>query len=239
MSDEFTKIGTIISCVEKETSNNKLFKKIAIMPEGENEVIETNAFDNRVNLDLIKEGNSFNFTLEKNGLYTNLNKIDQVPDGKEVTLTDEQKKKATSTHYDNISKSKNYVNKVNSIYSKLSEIQCEIKKKGNFNYVPWVVAWDTVKKLYPTANFNVYENTEGKPYFEALNGLFVKIGVTINTQEHICWYPVLDNYNKEIPKDKITVFDINKSIQRGLTKAIALHGLGIYVFKGEDLPDDQ
>jgi hypothetical protein len=99
---EYTKIGSIISCVEKETNNNKLYKKIAIMPENEIEVIETNAFENKVNLDLIEEGRSYTFYLEKNGQYTNLNKISEVPDGKQLTLTEEQKKKATSTHYDNI-----------------------------------------------------------------------------------------------------------------------------------------
>lgn len=106
MSEEYSKIGTIISCVEKETSNNKLFKKIAIMPENETYTIETNAFGNKVNLDLIKEGNSFTFYLEKNGQYTNLNSIDEVPSGRQITLTEEQKKVATNTHYDNLSKPK-------------------------------------------------------------------------------------------------------------------------------------
>jgi hypothetical protein len=67
----------------------------------------------------------------------------------------------------------------------------------------------------------------------------VKTGVTINGLEHIEYLPVMDYRNQSIPADKVTSFDVNKAIQRGLTKAAARHGLGLYIYAGEDLPEDE
>jgi hypothetical protein len=57
--------------------------------------------------------------------------------------------------------------------------------------------------------------------------------------EHIEYLPVMDYRNQSIPADKVTSFDVNKAIQRGLTKAVARHGLGLYIYAGEDLPEDE
>ena len=65
----------------------------------------------------------------------------------------------------------------------------------------------------------------------------VKTGVTINGLEHIEFLPVMDYKNRSIPADSVTTFDINKAIQRSLTKACARHGLGLYIYAGEDLPE--
>mgnify|MGYP003114317118 FL=1 len=66
---------------------------------------------------------------------------------------------------------------------------------------------------------------------------WVKTGVTIEGVEHIEYLPVMNNYNKSIPLEEITSFNVNSSIQRSLTKAIARHGLGLYIYAGEDLPE--
>ena len=124
----------------------------------------------------------------------------------------------------------------NNYFKKLNSVKCKVDKKGRFNYVSWVEAWTQLKLIYPNATSKIYETAEGQPYFKVFNGVFVKVGVTINDLEHICWYPVIDFNNKEINIDKITVFELNKSLQRALAKAIALHGIGLYVFQGEDLP---
>ena len=63
--------------------------------------------------------------------------------------------------------------------------------------------------------------------------------VTIEGLEHIEYLPVMDFRNNSIPSDKVTSFDVNKAIQRSLTKACARHGLGLYIYAGEDLPEDE
>lgn len=125
-------------------------------------------------------------------------------------------------------------------FSKLSKIKLKVEKKGNFNYVSWTNAWKEAKNIYPNATFKIYENANGFPAFVSGDiGGFVKVGVTINDIEYIEHYPILDNYNKRIIKERLTVFDINKSIKRALVKALAFHGLGLYVYEGEDLPGEE
>jgi len=127
------------------------------------------------------------------------------------------------------------------VFETLSKIKCDIKKKGRFNYVSWTEAWKEVKKIYPDTNFHVYSNEKGFPAFissKAHVGAFVKVGITINKIEHIEYYPVTDNYNKAIDVDSLNVFAINTAIQRAKVKAIAHHGLGLYVYEGEDLPEE-
>jgi len=120
----------------------------------------------------------------------------------------------------------------------LQSKQLEIDKKGNLNYASWSEVWSEMKKLFPNANFQVYENREGMPYFSDHVGCFVKVGVLVKGLKHICHLPILDFKNKTIKRDLLNVFDINKAILRALVKACAMHGLGLYVYKGEDLPEE-
>jgi hypothetical protein len=113
-----------------------------------------------------------------------------------------------------------------------------LEKKGNLNYVSWAYAWGELKRLYPTANYVVYENENKMPYFWDGSGAFVKVGVIVSGIEHISYLPVLDFKNKPIKADEVNTFEINKSIQRALVKAIAMHGLGLYVYRGEDTIED-
>lgn len=112
-----------------------------------------------------------------------------------------------------------------------------VERKNNLSYLSWAYAWAEAKKLYPNANYRIYENEKGWNYFTDGHTCWVKTGVIIEDTEHIEYLPVMDYKNKSIPADLVTSFDVNKAIQRSLTKALARHGLGLYIYAGEDLPE--
>jgi hypothetical protein len=111
------------------------------------------------------------------------------------------------------------------------------EKKNGLTYLSWAWAWGEVKKLHPDATYTVYENADGLNYHHDGKTAWVKTGVTVNGIEHIEYLPVMDHRNKSIQLAAITSFDVNKTIQRSLTKACARHGLGLYIYAGEDLPE--
>lgn len=111
------------------------------------------------------------------------------------------------------------------------------EKKNNLTYLSWAFAWAEVKKRYPDAFYTIYENKDGWNYHTDGRTAWVKTGVTIEGIENIEYLPVMDFKNKSIPLEQITSFDVNKAIQRSLTKACARHGLGLYIYAGEDLPE--
>lgn len=130
----------------------------------------------------------------------------------------------------------NYFIKLNSI-----DVGDKIEEKNGLSYLSWAWAWGEVKKIHPDAIYTIYERDgELGPinYFTDGKTCWVKTGVTINGIEHIEELPVMDFRNKSIPLASITSFDVNKSIQRSLTKALARHGLGLYIYAGEDLPEN-
>ena len=114
----------------------------------------------------------------------------------------------------------------------------KIEKKNGLSYLSWSWAWATVKKLYPNTTYTIYENKDGLNYHHDNRTAWVKTGVTIDEVEYIEYLPVMDFKNKSILIDNLTSFDVNKAIQRSLTKALARHGLGLYVYAGQDLPDE-
>lgn len=113
------------------------------------------------------------------------------------------------------------------------------EKKNGLTYLSWAWAWGEVKKLHPDATYTIYENIDGWNYHTDGKTCWVKTGVTVNGVEHIEYLPVMDFKNKSIPLDVVTSFDVNKAIQRSLTKAVARHGLGLYIYAGEDLPEEE
>ena len=113
------------------------------------------------------------------------------------------------------------------------------EKKNGLTYLSWAWAWQSVKSLFPEATYTIYENADGWFYHTDGKTAWVKTGVTIEGLEHIEYLPVMDYRNKSIPADLVTSFDVNKAIQRPLTKACARHGLGLYVYSGEDLPQSE
>ena len=121
---------------------------------------------------------------------------------------------------------------------KAFDVSEHIEKKNGLSYVSWAWAWAELKKVYPNAYYTVYENKDGWNYFTDGRTGWVKTGVTVEGLEHIEYLPIMDYNNKSIPLDKITSFNVNTAIQRSLTKACARHGLGLYVYAGEDLPEE-
>lgn len=128
--------------------------------------------------------------------------------------------------------------KTKSVFETLSAIDVsgKIEKKNGLSYVSWAWAWFFAKRAYPDAFYTIYENADGLNYHTDGRTCWVKTGVTIGGIELIEYLPVMDNRNQSIPVARVTSTDINKSIQRSLTKALARHGLGICVYAGEDLP---
>lgn len=123
-------------------------------------------------------------------------------------------------------------------FEMLQSINCNghTEKKGGLTYLSWAWAWQMVKKTFPDAYYTIYENKDGMNYHTDGRTCWVKTGVTVNGLEHIEYLPVMDYKNKSIPLKEVTSTDVNKSIQRSLTKACARHGLGLYIYAGEDLP---
>lgn len=118
------------------------------------------------------------------------------------------------------------------------DVNEKTEKKGNLTYLSWAWAWAEVKKKHPDANYTIYENKDGWNYHTDGKTAWVKTGVTVAGIEHIEYLPVMDFKNKSIPLSAVTSFDVNKTIQRALTKACARHGLGLYIYAGEDLPEE-
>ena len=129
-----------------------------------------------------------------------------------------------------MSEQKNYFTELASI-----DVTKHVEKKGRFSYLSWSWAVDQLLKKCPDATWRVVR-FDGLPYQKTEIGYFVEVEVTVNNITRSQIHPVLDNYNKPIATP--TSFQINTSIQRCLAKAIALHGLGLYIYSGEDIPQD-
>lgn len=126
----------------------------------------------------------------------------------------------------------------NNIYKQLSsiDIKGKVEKKGKHDYMSWATAWHLIKSEYPQAQRKVYECAEtGLNFFTDGRTAYVKVGITIEDVEHIDYLPVMDFRNKSISLEKVTSMDINTTIQRSTAKAIAMHGLGLSLWIGEDL----
>jgi len=125
----------------------------------------------------------------------------------------------------------NYFEQLNNI-----NVQDKIEKKGNLSYLSWAFAWEQLKIKHPKAQYKVYERENGIIYWTDGKTAWVKVSVTVDDIEHIEYLPIMDYKNKSIPVDQVSSFNVNTSIQRALTKAIARHGLGLYIYAGEDIP---
>jgi len=127
-----------------------------------------------------------------------------------------------------------------SVFATLSSISVKdkIERKGNLDYLSWANAWALLKANYPDTQRIVYESPfTGLNYFTDGTTAYVKVGVLVNGWEHIDYLPIMDFRNNAIPIAKITSMDVNKAIQRSTAKAIAMHGLGLSLWTGEDIPE--
>ena len=124
--------------------------------------------------------------------------------------------------------SDNYFARMNAI-----NVNEHVEKKGGFSYLSWPYAVAQLRLADPTATWEV-RRFDGLPYLATEAGVFVEVAVTVNGVTLSQIHPVLDGRNR--PLLAPSAFDINSSLQRCLVKAIALHGLGLYIYAGEDLP---
>lgn len=137
----------------------------------------------------------------------------------------------------------------------------EKKKTGNtqLTYLSWAFAWSEFVKVYPNAKYEIVKNKDGLPYFHDESGAMVYTKVTAGGLTHEMWLPVMDGANKAMksqPYDYIvkgyiggkdavktvlaySMFDINKTVMRCLVKNLAMFGLGLYIYAGEDLPESE
>jgi len=126
----------------------------------------------------------------------------------------------------------------NNYFARLNQISVSdhIERKGEFAYLSWPYAVAQLRLADPTAIWEV-RRFEGLPFLKTDTGYFVEVAVTVQGLTLSQIHPVLDGKNRPIFEP--TAFDINTSIQRCLVKAIALHGLGLYIYAGEDLPEGE
>ena len=134
--------------------------------------------------------------------------------------------------------------------------KCE--KRESLTYVSWSNAWSEFKSAYPSATYRILKNESGLPYFSDPNlGIMVFTEVTVDDVTHQMWllvmdsknkamkltpynYQVWDNYKKAYVEKTVqaaSMFDINKTLMRCLVKNLAMFGLGLYIFQGDDLPE--
>jgi len=112
-----------------------------------------------------------------------------------------------------------------------------VEKKGNLSYLSWAWAWAEVLKVDPGAQWTAHE-WDNSPVMYLRNGTaMVKVSVEIKGDIKTCILPVMDNRNRAIVDPD--AFAVNSAIMRCLTKAIAMHGLGLYIYAGEDLPESE
>lgn len=143
---------------------------------------------------------------------------------------------------------------MNNIFETLNNanVNGHTEEKNGLTYLSWAWAWAEVKKAYPEANYTI-EKFDGLPYvYDENTGYMVYTTVTIEGITHEMWLPVMDGANKAMKskpytyKDRYgkektvtaaTMFDVNKTIMRCLVKNLAMFGLGLYIYAGEDLPE--
>lgn len=128
-----------------------------------------------------------------------------------------------------------------------------VEKKQGLAYLSWSYAWAEFKKIYPDATYEIKKDEQGKCYFgDEQIGYMVYTSVTAGGLTYEMWLPVMDNANKsmklnaytystrqgEKSVEAISMFDINKAVMRCLVKNLGMFGLGLYIYSGEDLPED-
>lgn len=141
--------------------------------------------------------------------------------------------------------------KFQELYSK--NVTEYIEQKNGLNYLTWSYAWAEFKKVYPDATYEVKKDSDGRCYFGDKDiGYMCYTSVTAGGLAYEMWLPVMDGANKAMKTEpytyktkfgdkaveSLTMFDVNKTIMRCLVKNLAMFGLGLYIYAGEDLPED-
>ena len=128
-----------------------------------------------------------------------------------------------------------------------------VEKKNDLSYLSWSYAWAEFKKIYPDATYEIKKDEQGRCYFgDDHIGYMVYTSVTAGGLTYEMWLPVMDGANKAMKSlaytystrygektvEAMTMFDVNKTVMRCLVKNLAMFGLGLYIYAGEDLPQD-
>jgi len=123
-------------------------------------------------------------------------------------------------------------------FKKLAALNVNDKteKKGQFTYLSWAWAWDTFVQNYPDATYEIVKNSNNLPYFQSDAGGMVYTKVTAGGITHEMWLPIMDFKNQA--KQNFDMMDVNKAVMRCLVKNFAMFGLGLYIYAGEDLPEE-
>lgn len=100
-------------------------------------------------------------------------------------------------------------------------------------YLNWAVAWRKMKEIYPDANYRLVETAEGSPLWNVNGFGMVKCAISALGIEYVETFPIMDNRNEAVKVEAIDARDVNDSMQRGLTKAIARFGIGLYIYEGK------
>ncbi len=140
-------------------------------------------------------------------------------------------------------------------YAELRKINVneKVEKKNNLSYLSWSWAWDEFKQVCPDATYEIIKDANGIPYFETKAGAMVYTKVTADDITHEMWLPVMDSSNKAMKSEPYTyktkngektceafdMFDVNKALMRCLVKNLAMFGLALYIYSGEDLPSEE
>ena len=131
------------------------------------------------------------------------------------------------------------------------DVNSHTEKKNNLTYLSWAWAWAEALKADPQASFSV-QMFGDKCYMEINGTAMVWVTVTMFGKPMVCQLPVMDNFNRPITIEGVTTinkygkevttildsFNVNTAIMRCMTKALSLHGLGLYIYAGEDLPEE-
>lgn len=127
-----------------------------------------------------------------------------------------------------------------SVFNTLNNINVskKVQQKNGYNYLSWAYAWGELKKHYPDSTYKIVENENGWPYHTDGATAWVKVSVTVQGSELVEIYPITDFRNNSIPLEQITSRAVNDSCQRALVRCIARHGLGLYIYAGEDVPEE-
>ena len=141
-----------------------------------------------------------------------------------------------------------------SVFEELNKLNVndKVEQKQKLTYLSWAWAWAKVKEKYPDATYKIWKDSEGNPYtYNSTLGYMCYTTVTIEDETLEMWLPVMNGANKamlchsykyttkygEKEVEAATMFDINKTIMRCLVKNLAMFGLGLYIYAGEDLPE--
>lgn len=132
-------------------------------------------------------------------------------------------------------------------------VKDKVERKGDLTYLSWAYAWDAFAQACPDARYTIAKNPQGLPVFESEAGAMVWTSVTAGGLTHEMWLPVMDQRNNAMKREPYqfqtkrgvvtveayTMMDINKTVMRCLVKNLAMFGIGIAIYAGEDLPDGE